>query len=57
VTGGARGPREAGAGDGGWTVRSKDPSRRDPFVAEEFAKAERWVMDNWRQYQRVIMGG
>jgi len=42
-------------GDGGWTVRSKDLSRRDPFVAEDFAKAERWVMDNWRQYQRVIM--
>ena len=43
-------------GDDGWTVRSKDHSRRDPFVAGDFVKAERWVMGNWRQYQRVIMG-
>lgn len=43
--------------DGGWTVRSKDPSRRDPFVTEDFAKAERWVMGNWQQYRNLIMRG
>ena len=44
-------------GDGGevWTVRSRREGARDPYRSYDFAKAEAWVMQNWRQYMKVIM--
>jgi len=37
-----------------WVVNGKP---RDPFRNEDFERVQKWVKDNWRQYQRVIMGG
>ena len=44
-------------GDKSWTVRSKDPSRRDPYTGPDINSAEKWVMENWRQYAKIIMRG
>jgi hypothetical protein len=36
-----------------WVVNG---TPRDPFRDEDFERVQSWVMGNWRQYQRVIMG-
>ena len=37
-----------------WVVNGKP---RDPFRNEDFDRVQKWVAENWSQYQRVIMGG
>jgi hypothetical protein len=37
-----------------WVVNG---SPKDPFRHEDFERVQKWVVDNWRQYQRIIMGG
>ena len=39
-----------------WVVKSKDSNKRDPYINNDFGEVVKWVMNNWQQYRKIIMG-